>query len=153
MAGNAAAAVDAYHDLLDTTSVLRTELLRLLFPKPFDVPFDLAQLANMSRAKEWFWGRLQWWPTAVPPGDFMEDIEQWMRVPIITPPCESIMHLKDLIIAAHGRASHALASLRSSQSALAVTCIAAERPTSWIPFRAEHSHVIFDDDFIKNGHA
>ncbi len=138
---DAAAALDAYHELLAATSRLRTVLLRLLLPAPLLHPPSLDIMSNLSArgVDYWFWNRLHKavhpppaaagdWRACSGPGVFHYSfIELWR------PPCAAVAELATLMVTAQRRLARVLPLLRASSAALDVVCVAATRPRTWWP--------------------
>ena len=123
----------------------------------------LPLLANLSRSQEWFRERFHYplpeGAGSAPGGKGVQEAslatdapkysgddedqcvrvsgvscEELMTVPIVPPPCAAVAHLARRVEEASVLKARVLPLLHAAMPALQVTCVAAERPTTQIPF-------------------
>ena len=147
---DAAAAVDAYHSLLDQTSRLRTLLLQLMLPKPFLGQSTLSDLSAAGIVK-WYKSRylFEHVSRCRGLGNGRPEVLPREPVPIVPPPCESVRALVRHMVAAQELAVTALQRLRSSAASLEVTCVAAQRSLWWAPNFHETGSLLDAHDAVQ----
>jgi hypothetical protein len=155
----AAEAIEGYLDLLGRLRRLRTNLLFALFPKPYlgDLDTQRPLLSTLARGSEWLRQRL-WDEGDARLDAFVQRLKRLDRTekevdeeqqcirdfgascaalqsaPAEPPPCTRVDELLSDMHDAKALLAAVLPKLRAASNALEVRCIAAERPTSYLPF-------------------